>query len=38
MRTFIHSLVLDGVFTRSAPTMAPVVRALPAPTDAVLEP
>ena len=38
MRTFIHSLVLDGVFTLSAPTMAPVVHALTAPTDAVLEP
>ena len=30
----IHSLVLDGVFTRSAPTVAPVFHALTAPTDA----
>src|SRR2546425_11573975 len=30
----LHSLVLDGVFTRSTPTGAPVFQALPAPTDA----
>ncbi|MGH7335396.1 MAG: transposase [Candidatus Rokuibacteriota bacterium] len=29
----LHSLVLDGVFTRSAPTAAPVFQELPAPTD-----
>ena len=30
----IHSLVLDGVFTRSMPTATPVFHALPAPTHA----
>jgi Putative transposase len=34
LNVHIHSLVLDGVFTRSTPTAAPVFHALPAPTDA----
>jgi hypothetical protein len=34
LNVHFHSLVLDGVFTRSQPTAAPVFHALPAPTDA----
>lgn len=33
LNVHLHSLVLDGVFTRSAPTAAPVFHDLPAPTD-----
>ena len=34
LNVHLHSIVLDGVFTRSTPTGAPVFQALPAPTDA----
>jgi hypothetical protein len=34
LNVHFRSLVLDGVFTRSQPTAAPVFHALPAPTDA----
>jgi hypothetical protein len=33
LNVHVHSLVLDGVFTRCTPTAVPVFRALPAPTD-----